>query len=81
MYSNNHCGMKQIAILLCSLLGYIYVDAQSVVLDSTEMMELMEIIELQKKIESTPDEDDRYDGIWIRKGQNPYGEILFTIQE
>lgn len=73
--------MKQIAILILTILGCIHVNAQSRVLEPAEMKELMEIIKLQQKIESPPDTNDRYDGIWIRKGQNPYGTILFTIQK
>lgn len=23
--------------------------------------------------------DNRFDGIWVRKGQNPYGDILYNV--
>ena len=71
--------MKKIAILIMTVLGSMHLNAQSRVLDSGEMKELMEIIELQKKIKTPPDTNDRYDGIWVRKGQNPHGEILFNV--
>lgn len=73
--------MKKIAILILTVLGCIHVNAQSRVLDSDEMKDLMKIIELQQRIGSAPDTDDRYDGIYIRKGQNHYGQILFTMQK
>jgi hypothetical protein len=71
--------MKQIAILILTVLGCVHTSAQSNVIDSAEMKELMKIIELQQRIGSAPDTNDRYDGIYIRKGQNHYGEILFHV--
>ena len=71
--------MKQIAILILTVLGSIHANAQNPALDSAQMKEMMEIIKLQQKIETPPNTDDRYDGIWVRKGQNPYGEILFNV--
>ena len=44
--------MKQIAILILTVLGSIHANAQNSALDSTEMNELMEIIKLQQKIET-----------------------------
>ena len=44
----------------------LHVNAQNSGLSSEEMNELMEIIELQKRIKKSPDMDDRYDGIWVR---------------
>ena len=71
--------MKKIAIIILTVLGSMHINAQNRTLDSAEMKELMEIIELQKKIEKTPDTNARYDGIWIRKGQITYGEILYHV--
>ena len=71
--------MKRIGIIVLTVLGAMHVNAQSRVLDSAEMKELMQIIKLQQKIESPPDTNDRYDGIWVRKGQSPYGEILYNV--
>ena len=51
--------MEQIAILILTVLGCIHVNAQSRVLDSDEMKELMKIIELQQRIGSAPDTNDR----------------------
>lgn len=71
--------MKRYIILLMAAVVGLHVNAQNSGLSSEEMNELMEIIELQKRIKKSPDMDDRYDGIWVRKGQNPYGEILFNV--
>ena len=69
--------MKHFAIFILMIFGCMHVNAQQ----SADMKELMEIIEMQKKIKSSPDKNDIYDGIWIRKGQSPYGEIVYTIDE
>ena len=48
--------------------------------DSARMKELMEIIELQEKLNAIS-VTQKSEVKWIRKGvQNPYGEILYTLQ-
>ena len=57
-----------------------YADAQETIVDSARMKELMEIIELQEKMNAIYGAQ-KSEVKWIRKGvQNPYGEILYTLQ-
>jgi hypothetical protein len=56
-----------------------YADAQETRVDSARMKELMEIIELQEKMNAISG-TQKSEVKWIRKGvQNPYGEILYTL--
>ena len=71
--------MKKIAILILTVLGCVHANSQSNVIDSAEMKDLMNIIEVQQRLGSAPDTNDRFDGIYVRKGQNRYGEILFHV--
>ena len=72
--------MKRITTLIVITLAFMYADAQETRVDSTRMKELMEIIELHEKLNAIS-RTQKYDVKWIRKGaQNPYGEILYTLQ-
>lgn len=68
----------RITTLLLITLAFIYANAQETKLDSARMKELMEIIELQEKMNAISG-TQKSDVKWIRKGQNPYGEILYNI--
>lgn len=72
--------MKRITTLIVITLAFIYANAQETKLDSARMKELMEIIELQEKMNAISG-TQKSEVKWIRKGvQNPYGEILYTLQ-
>ena len=81
-YFNYICGkrldMKRITTLIVISLAFMYANAQETRVDSARMKELMEIIELQEKINAMS--GTQKSGVkWIRKGQNPYGEILYNL--
>ena len=70
--------MKRITTLIVISLAFMYANAQETRVDSARMKELMEIIELQEKMSAVS--GTQKSGVkWIRKGQNPYGEILYNI--
>ena len=71
--------MKRFIIFVLAAVACMQVHAQGSALDSAEMGDLAEIINLQKRLKSSPKMDCRFDGIRIRKGQNPYGDIIYNV--
>ena len=70
--------MKRITTLLLITLAVMYANAQETKVDSARMKELMEIIELQEKMNAISG-TQKSEVKWIRKGQSPYGDIAYTI--